>query len=39
MVKKSEKKPRVTVIMSAYNSEKYVEEAVDSILKQTFKDF
>ncbi len=32
-------KPRVTVLMSVYNGEKYLREAIDSILNQTFKDF
>ena len=32
-------KPKVSVIMSVYNGEKYLREAVDSILNQTFKDF
>lgn len=31
--------PKVTVLMSAYNGEKYLREAIDSILNQTFKDF
>lgn len=31
--------PRVTVIMLAYNSEKYIGRAVESILNQTFKNF
>ncbi|ODS41485.1 MAG: hypothetical protein A7315_06020 [Candidatus Altiarchaeales archaeon WOR_SM1_79] len=31
--------PKVTVLMSVYNGEKYLREAVDSILNQTFKDF
>lgn len=31
--------PQVTVLMPAYNVEKYIAEAVDSILNQTFKDF
>lgn len=31
--------PRVTVLMSVYNGEKYLREAIDSILSQTFKDF
>jgi glycosyltransferase involved in cell wall biosynthesis len=30
---------KVTVLMSVYNGEKYLREAVDSILNQTFKDF
>lgn len=29
----------VSVIMNAYNSEKYIREAVQSVLKQTFTDF
>ena len=33
------KNPKVSVIMPAYNSEKYVGEAIESILKQTFADF
>lgn len=32
-------KPRVSVIMPIYNSEKYVELTINSILKQTYKDF
>lgn len=31
--------PKVSVIMSFYNDEKYITEAVESILKQTFSDF
>jgi len=31
--------PRITVLMSVYNGEKYLRKAVDSILSQTFKDF
>jgi len=33
------KKPIISVVMPVYNSEKYVSEAIKSILKQTFKDF
>ncbi|HTB32100.1 MAG TPA: glycosyltransferase family A protein, partial [Bacteroidia bacterium] len=33
------KKPLVTVLMAVYNSEKYLKEAVSSILSQTFTDF
>lgn len=29
----------ISVIMSVYNSEKYLNEAIDSILNQTYKDF
>lgn len=32
-------KPRVTVLMSVYNSEQYLAEAIESILQQTFRDF
>ncbi len=31
-------RPKVTVLMSAYNAERYVAEAVDSVLAQTFSD-
>lgn len=31
--------PKVTVLMPVYNGEKYVAEAIESILKQTFTDF
>ncbi len=33
------KYPKVTVVMSVYNGEKYLCEAIDSILNQTFRDF
>lgn len=33
------KKPKISVIMSVYNGMPYLKEAVQSILKQTFKDF
>lgn len=38
-MKIQEKAPLVSVVMPAYNVEKYVEEAVRSILAQTFCDF
>jgi len=31
--------PMVSVLMPAYNAEKYIGEAIESILNQTFKDF
>ena len=31
--------PRVTVVTPAYNVAKYVGETVDSVLRQTFRDF
>lgn len=30
---------KVSVVMSVYNGEKYLREAIDSVLNQTFKDF
>jgi len=33
------RKPKVSVIMSVYNGEKYLREAIESILNQTFTDF
>lgn len=35
----SEKNPLISVIMPVYNAEKYLKEAIDSILNQTFEDF
>jgi glycosyltransferase involved in cell wall biosynthesis len=32
-------KPLVTVYMGAYNAEKYIREAMDSVLMQSFRDF
>jgi len=32
-------KPKVTVIMSAYNAERFVAEAIESVLNQTMKNF
>lgn len=31
--------PKTSVVMSVYNGERYLREAVDSILNQTFRDF
>ena len=31
--------PKISVLMPAYNSEKYISEAIESILNQTFTDF
>jgi len=33
------KTPLVSVVMPAYNAEKYISEAIESVLNQTFKDF
>lgn len=32
-------KPKISVVMPAYNSEQYIAEAIESILNQTFSDF
>lgn len=31
--------PKLTVLMTVYNGEKYLKECIDSVLNQTFKDF
>ncbi len=31
--------PKISVVMPAYNAEKYIAEAIESILAQTYKDF
>ncbi len=31
--------PKISVVLPVYNGEKYLREAIDSILKQTFNDF
>lgn len=31
--------PKISVVMSVYNGEKYLREAVESVLNQSFKDF
>jgi glycosyltransferase involved in cell wall biosynthesis len=37
--KSNNDKPRVSIGMPVFNGEKYIEEALDSILNQTFSDF
>jgi glycosyltransferase involved in cell wall biosynthesis len=39
MNKMAPEKPKITVLMPVYNGEKYLEEAIESILDQTFTDF
>lgn len=39
IVKNNNKSPLVSVVMSVYNGDKYLREAMDSILNQTFKYF
>src|SRR6056297_178877 len=36
---KEDNKPKVSVLLSVYNGEKYLEKAISSILNQTFSDF
>ena len=36
---KQNKKPKISVIMAVYNSKKFLDESIKSILNQTFKDF
>lgn len=33
------KSPKITVFMAVYNGQKYLKEAIDSVLSQTFKNF
>lgn len=37
--KKMSNNPMISVVMSVYNAEKYLDEAIQSILNQTYKDF
>jgi glycosyltransferase involved in cell wall biosynthesis len=34
-----EKSPKISVVMPNYNCEKYLSEAIESILNQSFTDF
>ena len=35
----SDKKPLVSIIMNCYNGEKYLHEAVDSVIEQTYQNW
>ena len=35
----SEKKPLVSILMAVYNGEKYMREAIESMLNQTYTNF
>ncbi len=35
----NKEKPKITVLLSVFNDEKYIGKAIDSILEQTFTDF
>jgi len=39
MIRRKNQLFKLTVLMSVYNAERYLAEAIDSILNQTFKDF
>lgn len=39
MFEKKDATPLISVVMSVYNEENYLQEAIDSILKQTVQDF
>ena len=39
MLQKNEETPKVSVIMSSYNHEKYVAEAIESVLRQSYTNF
>ncbi len=39
MENRQEQIPMISVVMSVYNGEKYIREAIDSILNQTYSDF
>ncbi|MCA9397994.1 glycosyltransferase family 2 protein [candidate division WWE3 bacterium] len=39
MKQKSKKTPLVSVLMPAFNAERYISESIESILGQTFKDY
>ena len=38
-VKKTKKMPKVSMVFPVYNSERFIEECLDSLLNQTFKDY
>jgi glycosyltransferase involved in cell wall biosynthesis len=38
-MQENKKNPKISVIMPNYNCEKYIAEAIESIINQTFSDF
>ncbi len=38
-MKKATNNPQITVLMASYNADKYIEKAIESILKQVYKNF
>jgi len=38
-MEKNTSSPKISVILPAYNEERYLEKSVQSILNQTFEDF
>lgn len=36
---RNESRPKVSVVMAAYNAEKYIEEAIQSVINQTMQDW
>ena len=39
MIENEDKKPRISVLMPVYNGARYLSEAIESVLNQTFSDF
>jgi len=37
--KKKRKKPLISIITVVYNGEKYIEQTIQSVINQSFKDF
>lgn len=39
LLNRSSRMPRISVVMAVYNTERFIAESVESVLKQTFEDF